>query len=174
MLPAADTYQGVKLLFDSEIEQSAMDNIDPGKVNKIIWKRSKSEMDANHEMDDPPYKCENEGEKRSRCDSLQLSTSVTACNLGNSFMMPMLSMPKMDEWCLKTSIVLTGTACRGVTGPPVGVVDIGVSKYAYYFCTALPGVKKDPGKPHNRVVTSFSCVLYRFTFSVNIIICKAY
>ncbi|XP_019244817.1 PREDICTED: increased DNA methylation 3-like isoform X3 [Nicotiana attenuata] len=37
-------------------------------------------------------------------------------------------------------------ACKGATGPPVGVVDIGVSEAAYYFRIALPGVKKDPGE----------------------------
>lgn len=41
------------------------------------------------------------------------------------------------------SIVLSGIAKKGKLGPPVGVVDVGVSKVAYYFRVALPGVRKD-------------------------------
>ncbi|KAL7116435.1 hypothetical protein ACP275_03G004600 [Erythranthe tilingii] len=124
-----------------------MDSLDPAKVKKITWKRSKTQVEnANHEAA--------EGEKRPHCDdSLQVSTPPIACNLAQSYVMPMLPMPKMDEWCLKKSICFGGTACRGVTAPPVGVVDIGVSKNAYYFCIALPGVKKDPGE--------FSCEIRR-------------
>ncbi|KAK9271248.1 hypothetical protein L1049_026838 [Liquidambar formosana] len=44
---------------------------------------------------------------------------------------------------LKTSVVLTGTAKEGKAGPPVGLVDIGVSEVAYLFRVALPGVRKD-------------------------------
>ncbi|PON33081.1 Increased DNA methylation [Parasponia andersonii] len=65
---------------------------------------------------------------------------------------------------LDASIVISGTARRGNSGPPVGVVDVGVSKVAYYFRVALPGVKKDyckfsceiesDGKVHVRGLTS--------------------
>ncbi|XP_075482133.1 increased DNA methylation 3-like isoform X1 [Primulina tabacum] len=67
-------------------------------------------------------------------------------NMTQSFMLPLIPIPKVEDWCSNTSIVLTGTACRDGIGPPVGTVDIGVSTSAYYFCIALPGVKKDPGQ----------------------------
>jgi len=60
-------------------------------------------------------------------------------------MMSLLPLPNLEECNSGAPAILTGTACKGVTGPPVGVVDIGVSISAYYFRIALPGVKKDPG-----------------------------
>ncbi|CAO2815895.1 unnamed protein product [Amaranthus hypochondriacus] len=42
-----------------------------------------------------------------------------------------------------TAVVLTGTALEGTVGPPIGHVDIGISKSAYLFRVALPGVRKD-------------------------------
>lgn len=68
---------------------------------------------------------------------------------GNSdgpFVMPLISIPKVEEDNSKACIVLSGTARRGELGPPVGAVDIGISKTAYFFQVALPGVKKDPGE----------------------------
>lgn len=44
---------------------------------------------------------------------------------------------------LKLSTVVTGSAGQGKIGPPLGVVDIGVSESAYLFRVALPGVRKD-------------------------------
>lgn len=44
---------------------------------------------------------------------------------------------------LKLSTVVTGSAGQGKIGPPLGVVDIGVSDSAYLFRVALPGVRKD-------------------------------
>ncbi|KAK6116803.1 hypothetical protein DH2020_049433 [Rehmannia glutinosa] len=119
-----------------------MDSLGPGKVKKIIWKRSKTALDVNDDTGDPNTP-EKAGEKRRRCDSMQFSEFSTT-NPAQSFVLPLLTIPKVDEWCLNNSIVLTGTARRAGVGPPVGVVDIGVSKSAYYFCIALPGVKKDP------------------------------
>ncbi|GKU98194.1 hypothetical protein SLEP1_g11227 [Rubroshorea leprosula] len=58
-------------------------------------------------------------------------------------MMPLLKVPDVDECVLDASINMTGTAKGGITGPPVGVVDIGISKVAYFFRVALPGVRKD-------------------------------
>ncbi|KAK3002467.1 hypothetical protein RJ639_022107 [Escallonia herrerae] len=40
---------------------------------------------------------------------------------------------------LKPAVVLTGTAKEGKVGPPLGMVDIGVSESAYLFQVALPG-----------------------------------
>ncbi|KAJ7967005.1 Increased DNA methylation 3 [Quillaja saponaria] len=57
--------------------------------------------------------------------------------------MPRHSIPDIDDCDLDASVLLTGTARRGLFGPPVGVVDIGISKAAYLFRVALPGVKKD-------------------------------
>ncbi|KAJ0087553.1 hypothetical protein Patl1_09345 [Pistacia atlantica] len=42
-------------------------------------------------------------------------------------MMPLLSVPDVEECTSDASITLTGTATMGIAGPPVGVVDIGVS-----------------------------------------------
>ncbi|KVI05146.1 increased DNA methylation 3-like [Cynara cardunculus var. scolymus] len=69
------------------------------------------------------------------------------------FVMPLISIHKVEEDSSKASIVLSGTARRGELGPPVGAVDIGISKSAYFFQVALPGVKKDPGQ--------FSCEIER-------------
>ncbi|KAI7747863.1 hypothetical protein M8C21_027435 [Ambrosia artemisiifolia] len=69
------------------------------------------------------------------------------------FVMPFISIPKVEEHNSKASIILTGTARKGELGPPVGAVDIGISKNAYFFQVALPGVKKDPGQ--------FSCEIER-------------
>ncbi|GKV33388.1 hypothetical protein SLEP1_g41905 [Rubroshorea leprosula] len=40
---------------------------------------------------------------------------------------------------MKLPIVLTGTAKEGSTGPPTGLIDIGISQSAYPFRVALPG-----------------------------------
>lgn len=128
-----------------------MDSLN-GTVKKIIWKRSKSPMDVDDEIVDPS-KCKDAGEERCHRDSLQLVPYPRTCNSTQQFALPLLPVPKLEEWCSNSSITLTGTACRGGTGPPVGVVDIGESKSAYYFCIALPGVKKDPGE--------FSCEIQR-------------
>nr|KYP63154.1 hypothetical protein KK1_017720 [Cajanus cajan] len=58
-------------------------------------------------------------------------------------LMPLLSIPDIDECSLDSSLILTGTARKGPFGPSVGVVDIGISKGAYLFRVSLPGVKKD-------------------------------
>ncbi|XP_077210465.1 uncharacterized protein LOC143845953 isoform X2 [Tasmannia lanceolata] len=50
---------------------------------------------------------------------------------------------QLEKWDPTPSIVLTGAAKAGRAGPPVGLVDIGISKYAYLFRVALPGVTKD-------------------------------
>uniref|UniRef100_A0A5B7BBD5 SHSP domain-containing protein n=1 Tax=Davidia involucrata TaxID=16924 RepID=A0A5B7BBD5_DAVIN len=44
---------------------------------------------------------------------------------------------------LKPVVVLTGTAKEGRAGPPVGLVDIGVSEGAYLFRVALSGVRSN-------------------------------
>lgn len=85
--------------------------------------------------------------------------SQLPCNMTQSFMLPLIPITKVEDWCSNTSIVLTGTACRTGIGPPVGTVDIGVSTSAYYFCIALPGVKKDPGNSVN--LLSFNVVCNR-------------
>ncbi|KAL5780907.1 hypothetical protein ACOSQ2_011644 [Xanthoceras sorbifolium] len=49
-----------------------------------------------------------------------------------------------DHPRLKPPVVLDGTANEGRAGPPIGIVDIGVSEDAYLFRVALPGIRKDP------------------------------
>lgn len=59
--------------------------------------------------------------------------------------MSLLSIPDVQKRTCEevVSIVLSGTARKAKSGPSVGVVDVGVSKVAYYFRVALPGVRKD-------------------------------
>ncbi|OIW13611.1 hypothetical protein TanjilG_07953 [Lupinus angustifolius] len=64
------------------------------------------------------------------------------CNADGPTMMPLLSVPDIDTCEKDHSLVLTGTAKRGIFGPSVGVVDIGISEAAYLFRVSLPGVKK--------------------------------
>ena len=47
---------------------------------------------------------------------------------------------------INPSVTLTGTAKEGAIGPPVGMVDIGISKYAYLFRVALPGARSKQRK----------------------------
>ncbi|KAI9200327.1 hypothetical protein LWI28_006078 [Acer negundo] len=65
------------------------------------------------------------------------------CNRDGSVDMPLLTAPSSEEYMSATSITLTGTANKGIVGPPVGIVDIGVSEPAYFFRVALPGVRRD-------------------------------
>lgn len=126
-----------------------MDGLDSEKVEEIIWKRSKTQLNVAAEKEDTKKHKDvaggsNHGELPRTCDPAP------------SFALPLVPIPKVEEWCSNTKIVLAGTACCGGTGPPVGVVDIGISKSAYYFCISLPGVKKDPGK--------FFIFIFIFTF----------
>ncbi|XP_058070447.1 increased DNA methylation 3-like [Magnolia sinica] len=68
---------------------------------------------------------------------------VKAIDLAAPAMVVLASTPRIEHWNPKTSVFLTGTAKDGTAGPPVGLVDIGISKDAYLFRVALPGVKKD-------------------------------
>lgn len=79
------------------------------------------------------------------CDPQEISMFSTNNSLHGPCMMPLLPIPNLQERSSDLPIILNGTANRVGTGPPVGAVDIGVSKCAYYFRVALPGVKKDPG-----------------------------
>ncbi|KAM5573962.1 increased DNA methylation 2 [Rosa sericea] len=69
--------------------------------------------------------------------------SWNTCKPEGPVLMPLLSVPKMEACVSDPSIVLSGTVNRGVVGPPIGAVDIGVSKVAYYFRVSLPGIRKD-------------------------------
>eukprot|EP00262_Sarcandra_glabra_P004581 TRINITY_DN15693_c0_g1_i1.p1 TRINITY_DN15693_c0_g1~~TRINITY_DN15693_c0_g1_i1.p1 ORF type:complete len:418 (-),score=65.59 TRINITY_DN15693_c0_g1_i1:704-1957(-) len=69
---------------------------------------------------------------------------VKTPDLAGPAMVVLTSTPRIEHWNPKTSIMLTGTAKDGRAGPPVGLVDIGISKDAYLFQVALPGVKRDP------------------------------
>ncbi|XP_028068094.1 increased DNA methylation 3-like isoform X1 [Camellia sinensis] len=44
---------------------------------------------------------------------------------------------------LKPTVVLTGTAEEGRAGPPIGMMDIGVSEKAYLCRIALPGLRNN-------------------------------
>lgn len=69
------------------------------------------------------------------------------------------STPKIELLNKKTTSILTGTAKDGRAGPPVGLVDIGINKYAYLFRVALPGVMKDDRK-------LFLFLLWSFLFAI--------
>ncbi|XP_059278867.1 increased DNA methylation 3-like isoform X2 [Lycium ferocissimum] len=115
------------------------------KVKRIIWKRSKEKEEDTAENGTSMMKMEGNVEKRPRSDSM-------TSDLDGPCMMALLPLPNLEESTSGAPVVLTGTACKGATGPPVGVVDIGVSSSAYYFRIALPGVKKDPAKWQERCV----------------------
>ncbi|XWS24631.1 hypothetical protein CRYUN_Cryun28dG0119200 [Craigia yunnanensis] len=66
-----------------------------------------------------------------------------SCKRDGPAMMPLITVPNMDQYFSDSSIILNGTAKKGIIGPPIGVLDIGVSKVAYFFRVALPGVRKD-------------------------------
>jgi hypothetical protein len=97
------------------------------------------------ENDDASMKLQNDVQKGHFSDPLELSVSSSTYNSQGPRMLPLLPIHNIQDDSPSVSIVLGGTARRGGTGPPVGAVDIGVSKSAYYFRIALPGVKKDPG-----------------------------
>lgn len=65
------------------------------------------------------------------------------CNPEGPVLLPLLSVPSMEACASDPLIVLSGTVKRGVVGPPIGAVDIGVSKVAYFFRVSLPGIRKD-------------------------------
>lgn len=144
---------------------TSMDSLN-GNVKNTLLERCKSPVDVNGGIVSP-NKRKDAGEEMPRCDSLQLVTYPKACNSTQSFALPLMPVPKVEKWCSNTSIVLTGTACRGGSGPPIGITDIGESKSAYYFCVALPGVKKDPGK---FLFASSLCDSFSMPFSV--LFCK--
>ncbi|XP_024632160.1 increased DNA methylation 3 [Medicago truncatula] len=70
-------------------------------------------------------------------------SSSRMCKSDEPSLMPLISLPDIDSCVQDHSIVLTGTANRGLLGPSVGVVDIGISKVAYLFRVSLPGVKRE-------------------------------
>ena len=67
------------------------------------------------------------------------STSEGPRNMDGPVRMPVIA-PKMQDCPSKKSIILTGTVRKGRTGPQVGVVDIGISRSAYFFQVSLPSV----------------------------------
>ncbi|XP_062108222.1 increased DNA methylation 2-like isoform X2 [Humulus lupulus] len=68
-----------------------------------------------------------------------------SCIFDGQAIMSIRPLPDLEKCTSEpgASIVISGTARKGKGGPPVGVVDVGVSKDAYYFRVALPGVRKD-------------------------------
>ena len=92
-------------------------------------------------------------------ENLNKNQLTYGCSYG-PFVMPVISIPKVEEQNSKASIVLSGTARKGEVGPAVGAVDIGISKSAYFFQVALPGVKKDPGVLSNFFISRVLSVLF--------------
>ncbi|KAJ8538217.1 hypothetical protein K7X08_014757 [Anisodus acutangulus] len=125
------------------------------KVKRIIWKRSKEKSNGEDSAEDGTSLMKMEGHVKKRPHS----NSMTS-DLDGPCMMSLVPLPSLEECNSGDPVILTGTACKGTTGPPVGVVDIGVSSSAYYFRIALPGVKKDPGE-FNCEIEKFGKVLIR-------------
>lgn len=73
----------------------------------------------------------------------KVEPSKNTCKSDGPTLMPLLSVPDIDDCNRASSLILSGTARRGTFGPSVGAVDIGTSKAAYLFRVSLPGVKKD-------------------------------
>lgn len=71
------------------------------------------------------------------------SASEGPSNLDGSATSPVITLPKFKDCISDESIVLTGAARNERVGPQVGLVDIGISKAAYFFQVALPGVRRD-------------------------------
>lgn len=117
------------------------------KAKRMIWENCEEAVAAKdpHGNGSFPTQFQDDLSKRRSSDPKQKSTLPTTFNLSMPYMMPLLSIPNMEEYSSRASTVLTGTAKKGGTGPSVGAVDIGVSKSAYFFRVALPGVKQDPG-----------------------------
>ncbi|KAI9116760.1 hypothetical protein K1719_012126 [Acacia pycnantha] len=76
--------------------------------------------------------------------------SKRICKSNGPTLMPVLRIPDIEDCDLDASLHLAGIAGRGLSGPPVGVVDIGINKVAYLFRVSLPGVMKDQA-------SQFSC-----------------
>lgn len=110
------------------------------KIKRILWKRSKEKSNGEDSAGNGTslMKMEHNVTKRHHSDSM-------TSGVDRPCMMSLLPLPNLEYCNSGGPAILTGTACKGVAGPPVGVVDIGVSISAYYFRIALPGVKKDPG-----------------------------
>jgi hypothetical protein len=84
------------------------------------------------------------------------------CESDGPSMMPLLSIPDIDDSVQDSSVVLTGTANRGLLGPSVGVVDIGISKAAYLFRVSLPGVKREYSMFLFSIYSSFLFQFFRY------------
>lgn len=88
--------------------------------------------------------------------------SKRICKTNGPTLMPLLSLQDIEEFDIDASLHLTGTARTGLLAPPVGVVDIGISKAAYLFRVALPGVTKDHGVFLS--LSQYECFLHDFWF----------
>ncbi|QCD76477.1 increased DNA methylation 3 isoform X2 [Vigna unguiculata] len=76
--------------------------------------------------------------------NVKVHPSNSTCKSNGPIFMPLLSVPPDtavgNQDC---SLVLTGTASKGLFGPSVGIVDIGIGEMAYLFRVSLPGVQKN-------------------------------
>jgi hypothetical protein len=95
------------------------------------------------------------GVSHPQAHSEESNTFGRSCKLDGPTTMPRIAFPKFKDYFTDKSVILTGTARRELTGPPIGIVDIGISKAAYFFQVALPGVRSDS-------CTSFCCPLILF------------
>ncbi|XP_014516962.1 increased DNA methylation 3 isoform X2 [Vigna radiata var. radiata] len=78
--------------------------------------------------------------------NVKVPLSNNTCKSNGPTFMPLLSVSDTAAWNQDCSLVLTGTARKGMFGPSVGIVDIGIGEMAYLFRISLPGVQKNCGK----------------------------
>ncbi|BAT86789.1 Increased DNA methylation 3 [Vigna angularis] len=75
--------------------------------------------------------------------NVKVNPSNNTCKSNVSTFMPLLSVPDTAVGNQDCSLVLTGTARKGIFGPSVGIVDIGIGEVAYLFRVSLAGVQKN-------------------------------
>ena len=96
-----------------------------------------------------------------------LHGSQRPCNLDGPSMIPLLSIPNAEECKSEASVVFTGVAREVSAGPPIGRVDIGVSKTAYFFRVALPGVRKDNCEFSTLSIFLFWLYMAKLTYDIH-------
>ena len=65
-----------------------------------------------------------------------------------------------DHPRLQPYVVRSGTAMYGKTGPPAGLVDIGISQNAYLCRVAIPGIQKEPSMSSFYTLSSTYLLIY--------------
>ncbi|KAK7331633.1 hypothetical protein VNO80_28370 [Phaseolus coccineus] len=78
--------------------------------------------------------------------NVKVDASKNTCKSDGPSFMPLLSVPDAGVGNHDCSLVLTGTARKGILGPSIGMMDLGIGARAYIFRVSLAGVQKDLSK----------------------------